>query len=511
MNLTTDKWIPVVWQDGRADKVSLLDVFQQGARIRDLAVRPHERIALMRLLICVAQAALDGPKDGEDWKNCRQRLPQAAVDYLAQWQHAFELFGDGQRFLQVEEVTLAKDKNGEDNSPSKLDLVLASGNNSTLFDNAGGAVRVFSHAELALMLLTYQNFSPGGLISDVTWNGRAMGRSSTHAPCVMKGMLHAYVTKQCMLDSIAANLVTRVQIDMLSHPWGKPVWEAMPHGADTAEVPNTVASYLGRLVPVSRAVRLGSSGCDMIMGAGVTYSPDWREVAGTIVIRERAGKPERTALSASISKSVWREAHSLAVVATAENQMLGGPLALMLGLPDDGADIWTGALLANKSKLIDAVESTIHIPSKMLEDASRVLYQEGVAHAEDRGRRINKAISVFRTALHDEIDRPELRNRGMAVKQKAASHYWTAVEQRLPALLAIVEDPSLLRPEGAVRDNWAGTQWGKAVARAAREAYELACPHETPRQLKAYALGLSVLFKQDVEKTEEPETEETGT
>ena len=48
MNLTTGKWIPVVWADGKSDKVSLLDVFQRGEEIRDLAVRPHERIALMR-------------------------------------------------------------------------------------------------------------------------------------------------------------------------------------------------------------------------------------------------------------------------------------------------------------------------------------------------------------------------------------------------------------------------------------------------------------------------------
>jgi len=50
--------------------------------------------------------------------------------------------------------------------------------------------------------------------------------------------------------------------------------------------------------------------------------------------------------------------------------------------------------------------------------------------------------------------------------------------------------------------------WLRITRGAAREAYELACPHETPRQLKAYAFGLSVLFKQDVEKPEEPEAEE---
>ena len=64
MNLTIDKWIPVVWHDGRHDSVSLNDVFLSGDKICDLSVRPHERIALMRLLVCIAQAALDGEMRG---------------------------------------------------------------------------------------------------------------------------------------------------------------------------------------------------------------------------------------------------------------------------------------------------------------------------------------------------------------------------------------------------------------------------------------------------------------
>jgi CRISPR system Cascade subunit CasA len=60
MNLSTDAWIPIVWIEGKSGIVSLREAFERGHRIQDLAVRPHERIALMRLLICIAQAALDG-------------------------------------------------------------------------------------------------------------------------------------------------------------------------------------------------------------------------------------------------------------------------------------------------------------------------------------------------------------------------------------------------------------------------------------------------------------------
>jgi CRISPR system Cascade subunit CasA len=61
MNLTTDLWIPVVWNDGKPGTVSLREAFERGHEIQDLAVRPHGRIALMRLLICIAQGSTRRP------------------------------------------------------------------------------------------------------------------------------------------------------------------------------------------------------------------------------------------------------------------------------------------------------------------------------------------------------------------------------------------------------------------------------------------------------------------
>jgi CRISPR system Cascade subunit CasA len=158
MNLTIEPWVPVVWKNGRPGLVSLRETFQHGHGIHDLAVRPHERIALMRLLICIAQAALDGPLDFDDWGPCRQRISPAALDYLDHWQHAFELFGNGQRFLQVDNLKKpSENSNGDDdeefNSTSKLDLALATGNNTTLFDNAGGSGRPFTPTQIALCYL----------------------------------------------------------------------------------------------------------------------------------------------------------------------------------------------------------------------------------------------------------------------------------------------------------------------------------------------------------------------
>ncbi len=82
MNLTGDPWVPVVFMSGESRLVSLRDAFRSGEEILDLAATPPQRVALTRLLVCTAQAALDGPNDEADWRSCRNRIASAAVAYL---------------------------------------------------------------------------------------------------------------------------------------------------------------------------------------------------------------------------------------------------------------------------------------------------------------------------------------------------------------------------------------------------------------------------------------------
>lgn len=506
MNLTTDPWIPVVWENGKADKVSLLAAFQKGDQIRDLAVRPHERIALMRLLICIAQAALDGPENRDEWKACCAKLPAKASDYLTKWKDAFELFGNGQRFLQVANVSPTK--TGEDSDPplvSKMDMALATGNASTLFDNAGGGARVFDPAQMALMLLGFQCFAPGGLLSECLWDGvRTKKAGNVAAPCLSGKMVHTFLLdRNSLLHSVWLNLVNKAQL-LGTQDWDTPVWEMMPTGpTDRKAIENAIRTYLGRLVPVSRAVRLSENGASMIWGCAAEYpsftDSGWRDPMATIYLRKGPkGDMDRTQLGGSIARAVWRELHAIAVINRTEANPLGGPFALQNVSGVAGTDIVASAMVHAPRKtttILDTIESVQHLPAQMFEDAGQRLYRQGVEHAQRWGSRINRAISACHRELHDELDKAEFRQRGILVKQKAASHYWTAIEQKVPLLLALMEDSAPLFPGEATKENWSATAWGKALARAAREAYELACPHTTPRQLKAYSLGLNALFK----------------
>jgi CRISPR system Cascade subunit CasA len=519
MNLTTEAWIPIVWNDGKPGTVSLREAFERGEEIRDLAVRPHERIALLRLLICIAQAALDGPADFHDWKACQPRIVPSALEYLNRWRHAFELFGDGQRFLQVANLKKPAKKSNEDddegNSTSKLDLALATGNNTTLFDNSGGSERAFTPAELALMLTTFQSFCPGGRIGVALWNGReTSGKgSSNHAPCLAGGMLHSLLRADHLLATLHKNLMTKRQAEQFfgQECWGRPVWELMPRQiADAEAVQNAILTYLGRLVPLTRAIWLADDSASLLLANGLDYGSyaedGWREPSATIVTRTVKGQPKRVVLQASIDKAPWRELHALTVKAVSQNTN-GGPAALQNISEEEAFDLWVGGLVANKAKLVDTTESVFHVPAAMLKETSQMVYEEGVRLAGTVEFQVRKSVSVYHKELGDNLDRLEMRNRRQQIQSNATAQFWTDIESGVPGLLQVAA-----RPEGlGLNHQWHGTVWGRSLWHAARAAYERACPHGTPHQIRAYALGLKALFaepaaKDVVQTKEEAET-----
>lgn len=502
MNLGFDRWIPVTGRDCRLRKVSLCEAFQSGEDLADLAVRPDERVAVMRLLIAIAQAALDGPKDRADWQQCRGRLPEAVKCYLAKWRTAFELFGPGPRFLQLPvEVQKHVDEEQESGgvATSKLDLALATGNNDTLFDNAGGYVRPLGREDLALRLLTFQCFSPGGRIGVARWQGQSTpgNGSSNHAPCLQSSMVHAYIRGETLLGTIHFNLLTRDLVSRVygEDRWGRPIWEWMPAGFDDeAAIRNATATYLGRLVPLSRAIWLDEGGAWMVLANGLTYPAFGeagggpREAAATVIEKKKGDRDEYGVLSLSPDKAIWRELHALAVKRHSGHR--GGPLALE-NLDDDTAcDLWAGGLAADQAKPLDLVESVFHIPAAMLLDTGQRVYEEGVRLAEEAAKRLEAALHNYSKDLVDGANRA-VRVDIASLRARVRSHYWTAVEQDLDELLDAAANPAQIAAKG-----WKNTEWAETLQKAAREAFQLSCPRSTVRQLKAYVRAEAAMNRQ---------------
>jgi CRISPR system Cascade subunit CasA len=230
----------------------------------------------------------------------------------------------------------------------------------------------------------------------------------------------------------------------------------------------------------------------MTLANGLEYPayPEWREASATIVTRSLMKQPTRVALTASLGKDTWRELHALTVISVDKNTN-GGPVALQNLTNDSEFDLWVGGLVAaGNGKLLDSAESVFHVPAAMLGKTCQKVYEAGVRLAEARAFLVKRAASVYHKELGDNLDRPEMKNRRQQIQSNAAAQFWTDIESAVPRLLEAAAAPESL----GVKADWYKTAWGQSVWRAGRRAFERACPHETPRQIRAYALGLKTFF-----------------
>jgi CRISPR system Cascade subunit CasA len=521
MNVAFDPWIPILTTAGERKLVSLCTVLTEGERFADLAVRPHERVALMRLFLCVVHSALNGPKDYDEWCDVPKYLPGAVLKYLTHWKDSFELFHETKPWLQVK--GLSKYVTGPTSTEhildwtpvSKLNFSFATGNNTTLFDHPGMSEdRSIALADTILSMLTFQCFSPGGLISQVYWNGKQTGKSSKDGPCVPAKMLHAFLREENFLGTIHLNLPNYEDI-ILSYgerDFGKPVWEMMPTSlADSIGVVNATRTYVGRLVPMTRLILIHPSGQRMLLGDGLIY-PSFTdgfptEPTATVVIRQRGKKEERVLLSYRPAKALWRELASVVVKRTSEG--LGGPLSLRAIQDGEKCDLIIAALARDQATIVDTIESVFHIPSCLRSSGGTATYEAEVKYTESMASRLGWAVETYRGEI-DHGWEGKLKSAGPAkgtLKAKlhglATIHYWTTVEKNLPLLMAHIE---AIGTDAAISTRDA---WRKMLFSTACDAYRVSCGQETPRQMRAFAKGWQKLTNiKDEPETETHETKE---
>lgn len=524
MNVAFDPWIPVVTTVGTRSLASLCAVLTEGEKFADLAVRPHERVALMRLLLCVAHAALDGPKDYDDWCEVPKRLPAAAQAYLTEWKDSFELFHKEKPWLQVAGLNLLPSDNDNDvddekgwSSLCKLCFTRASGNNSTLFDHAsnGGAFEEFSPESMALDLLTFQNyFVAGGKASSRLWGGIEMKNppNPKGGPCSGKSILFTFLRGKNLTESICLNLNSYDNLKFLygdQSGWiGRPVWEVpIKFPTDEEAINNSTRTHLGRFVPQTRILRLHEDRKKVLLGAGFVYpkfqdeknifSPD--AFATTVLNNNQV-----ELLSAKPNISLWRELHSLIVRRASSSSSNRGPLCL-LNIPDENeCDIIVNAVMTNPqqaAEIVDFVESVFRIPSRLRSAEGATAYEAEVKCAESLAVRLGWAIEDYRREVDGGWE-GRLKGAGPgkgALKAKLHSssktRYWTTIEKNLSLLMTHIE---AIGSDNAISTREA---WRKMLFAAACDAYRTACGQETSRQVKAFSVGWQKLMK----KIDEPE------
>ena len=101
-NLIDEPWIPVA----EVGKVSLHQIFSR-KDYRALSGTPIQKIALLKLLLAIVQAAWT-PKDDSAWSAMSTaELSELCVKYLEKWRDRFFLYGD-RPFLQMLSRTALK-------------------------------------------------------------------------------------------------------------------------------------------------------------------------------------------------------------------------------------------------------------------------------------------------------------------------------------------------------------------------------------------------------------------
>jgi CRISPR system Cascade subunit CasA len=493
MNLVSDKWIPVVMAAGTLDKMSLLELYAHAEDILDLACTPPQRIALMRLLICITQAALDGPEDEEDWLVCRNRLSKLSSKYLQRWQTVFDLRGSNP-FMQIPGLEVDE---GGSKPLDMLDCSLASGNNFVLFDHeASQDGRDIPDEDTSLNLLTFLNFSTQGKVGQAIWDGVKYSDEIFPAPCI--GYVHTFVRASNLLDTIFFNLMTKRGnttgiLRLPNGKWGKPVWEQFPSDVkDEASFQNAAETYLGRLVPLSRFINLkGTSETQCIIGPThkgyrINHLPAFREPWATVV-QNRDGDERYLILSPE--KHMWRELGSLLSLSKGEQHGMVGALSLAnlvsfyTDFQEKTVDIWVGGLKAGAGggKIIDMLEWVFSFPIVQFQETCMAKYLSGVQLAENGER-------VFKTALFSYFR--EMKVESISYKRGKA-RYWSILDRQYPLLLKASNDEKV----------YLGDTWYPIVRRAIEQAYAYVCPHQTPRQIQAFARGRTIL--QRLKKPEE--------
>jgi CRISPR system Cascade subunit CasA len=152
-NLIDEPWLPIA----DVGLVSLKEVFSN-THYRSLGGNPVQKIALMKLLLAIAQAAYT-PEDEANWQALRvDGLAQHCLAYLDQWHDRFYLYGE-KPFLQMPLVKKAKVQ-----SYGAVQPEIATGNTTVLTQNQ--QERAYSDAEKALLLVILMSFALGGKKTD---------------------------------------------------------------------------------------------------------------------------------------------------------------------------------------------------------------------------------------------------------------------------------------------------------------------------------------------------------
>lgn len=502
-NLIDEPWIPVLMQNGTNRSVSLSDIFADNkGDIADLALNPYERVAVFRLLLCIAQAATE-IRTERDWFLARESVGPAVTNYLKKWRGRFFLFGKD-AFLQVDCLA----PGGTIPDTSRLIIYSSHHFGSSLFcHEIDTRSKVpLSWPILAISLLVYLNYSASGGTPICIWNDSATRQVGAAAsPCRSQSKLFTFVLGESLLESVWMNLLTDNQLRSLNISKGRPCWEFLFDDCNSVE--NNTTSWLGPidktsrrvisptllgvLVPLSRFIKLKQAESSCLICEGFSF-PSWRDPSATYYRNETE---EIVPIRVNSKRLPWRDLSSILELGTGK----GGAIALehlatlsQRITADTLFSIWTGGVYsdADRDKDMFAGEWRFTRQMSALRKQALADYQAAIKIAEIQQDYLISAAIAYSESMKMLKVKNDKKREIFRPTDIAESAYWDILSQPVNQRIVknVESDISLMN------------DWKKACRIAAEEAYRRACPAATARQMEAYAQGFTKLWVPDGKK-----------
>ena len=476
-NLVDEPWIPIA-DHGR---VSLRSVFSD-SRYRSLGGNPVQKIALIKLMLSISQAAAT-PETEAQWQSLGDDgLAIKCLEYLDKWHDRFYLYGD-QPFLQVPAICEAKEQ------PYGALLPEVSTGNTTVLSQLQ-VEREITDADRALLLLTLMGFALSGKKTDnsvVLTRGYAGKRNDKNKPSTGRpgpsigymGFLHSFVLGTSLQKTLWLNLLSHSQIrEMGIYPegLGTPPWEAMPTGEDCPVARVLRQSMQGRLIPLCRFCLLSETG--LHYSEGIAH-PGYKDgVIDTSIAVDNSSK-EPKALWVNPEKRPWRELTALLSFIDQsdcngfQSWQLRSSLDRARAVEDKFA-IFSGGLRVSStageqfvSGSDDYVESVIWIYSELLGQTWFTQVKAEMDAMDDIARHLYGRVMGF--YKEQSVDASKLAS-------QATHLFWQLCERDFQALVDACNGCSdAVNP---LRRRFAGY---------IQQAFDQFCPRETARQLDAWA------------------------
>jgi CRISPR system Cascade subunit CasA len=475
-NLINEPWLPIA----DVGLVSLRQVFCH-SEYRALGGNPVQKIAVIKLLLAIAQAAATPTDDAEWGEMGAAGMAQRCLAYLDQWHDRFWLYGK-KPFLQVPAIAPA----GVQSAGAVLAEV-ATGNTTVLTEI--NIDKPLSEAEQALLLVCLTGFALGGKKTDnsvVLSTGYAGKANEKGKPATAKpgaalgfyGFLHSFLLGPSLRESLWLNMLTHEQIDglrVLTAGLGQAPWERMPSGESCAQAQQLQNSLMGYLLPLSRFCLLTDGG--LHYSEGIAHHGYKEGMIAPSVSVNYSGKDTKV-LWVDPEKRPWR--FLSAMLSFLSQNAPGGfdCLQLRSGLlrsrrQVEALGVWSGGLRVSNnageqfvSGADDFVESTVMLPLAALGEAWFAVLQQEMSELDGLSKIVYSATWNYGKTLKAD-------NKGQA--GQAGNLFWQLCERQFQRLVDGCDDPGQI------------LQLRRIFAGFVSQCYNRFCPNDTSRQLDAWA------------------------